>query len=392
MSQPVYIQRIAGFLPGQPIANDEMEAVLGQVGERPSRARRVVLRNNGIRHRHYAIDPATGAATHNNAQLTAEAVRRLGGPGFELNDIDLLACGTSTPDQIMPGHASMVHGALGNPPCEFASLSGVCISGVGSLRYAALAVAAGVTETAVATGSELFSSFMRAGMFDDEADHLVDALGTHPEKAFHRDFLRWMLSDGAGAMLLRASPAASGLCLRLNWIEQRSFANKLPVCMYAGAENLADGCLKGWREYASPEAAARAGAFSLKQDVRLLNDHITQVSFGEGLAAVRACRTFSADEIDWFVPHYSSEYFRPRLAALMRQIGFEIPAARWVTNLADTGNVGAASIYFLLEKLAASDDIAPGQNILCFVPESGRFSSAFLHLTVVDREGAPGPQ
>lgn len=392
MNQPVYIQRLAGFLPGQAIPNDQMESVLGQVGERPSRARRVVLRNNGIRQRYYAIDPETGMATHTNAQLTAAAVRRLVGAGFDLDDIDLLACGTSSADQIMPGHASMVHGELGNVPCEIASLSGVCISGMSALRYAALGVAGGLADTAVATGSERFSSFMRAGMFDDDATHTVESLREQPEKAFHRDFLRWMLSDGAGAMLLRRTPAARGLCLRINWIEQHSFANRLPTCMYAGANKQSDDTLTGWLDYASPEAAARAGAFTLKQDVRLLNDNIVNVSFRDGLAAARTRRTFAADGIDWFVPHYSSEYFRPRLSAMMQEIGFVIPESRWFSNLGDIGNIGAASIYLMLEALMAGDNVAPGQTILCFVPESGRFSSAFMHLTVVGPEDMREPR
>lgn len=390
MIRPVYIQRLATFLPGDPVSNSDMEAVLGQVGDRPSRARRLVLRSNGIRQRYYAIDPQTGAATYNNAQLTAAAVQRLAGADFDIDNIDLLACGTSSPDQIMPGHTSMVHGELGNPTCEIASLSGICVSGISALRYAALAIAADTTETAIATGSEQLSSMMRAGMFDDDAAIPAADLEHSPEKAFHRDFLRWMLSDGAGAMLLRRRPAADGLSLRLNWIEQRSFAHKLPTCMYAGANKQPDGGLKGWREYASPEAAALAGAFTLKQDVRLLNENIADVSFRDGLDAARAARSFAPEEIDWFLPHYSSEYFHPKLMETMQDIGFVIPESRWFTNLTQVGNVGAASIYLMLHDLMTNQSVRPGQNILCFIPESGRFSTAFMHLTVVDQSDKPG--
>ena len=44
----VFINNIAAFLPNAPVENDEIEAVLGQIGDRPSRARRAILRNNGI--------------------------------------------------------------------------------------------------------------------------------------------------------------------------------------------------------------------------------------------------------------------------------------------------------------------------------------------------------
>jgi hypothetical protein len=58
----VYITHLSAFLPNAPVSNDDMEAVLGQVGDRPSRARRTVLRSNGIQTRHYAVDPGHGKA------------------------------------------------------------------------------------------------------------------------------------------------------------------------------------------------------------------------------------------------------------------------------------------------------------------------------------------
>src|SRR5689334_19473998 len=153
--QPVYIQKLSAFLPNAPISNDEMEKVLGQINGKPSRVRRIILRSNGILARHYVIDPQTGEPRFNNAQLTAEAVRGLSGDGFSLSQLDLLACGTSSPDQIAPGHAVMVHGELGNVPCETVSMAGICCAGIGALKYAHMAVASGAARRAVATGSEV---------------------------------------------------------------------------------------------------------------------------------------------------------------------------------------------------------------------------------------------
>lgn len=123
MTHTAYITATAAFLPHAPVSNDEMERVLGQVGAKPSRARRTILRSNGIVSRHYAINPNTLQFTHSNAQLAAEAVRALSLPQ---KNIDCLACGTSIADQLMPGHASMVQGELGLPACDVASTSGVC--------------------------------------------------------------------------------------------------------------------------------------------------------------------------------------------------------------------------------------------------------------------------
>ena len=102
----VYIVKVAAFLPNEPVDNNNIEKVLGQVGDRPSRAKRVILRSNKIKTRYYAIDPITRETTHTNVELTANAIKKL---GIDLDSVDLLACGTTMPDQIMPNHAIMVH-------------------------------------------------------------------------------------------------------------------------------------------------------------------------------------------------------------------------------------------------------------------------------------------
>src|SRR5687768_17316768 len=112
MSRSVYITNTSSFLPNPPVDNDNMERILGQVGDRPSRARRVILKSNGIKTRHYAIDPHTLQPSHTNASMTAEAVRKLGDEFFPLERLECLSCGTSIADQLMPNHASMVHGEL----------------------------------------------------------------------------------------------------------------------------------------------------------------------------------------------------------------------------------------------------------------------------------------
>ena len=214
-----FITATAVALPNAPVDNDAVESVLGMIGGVPSRARRVVLRQNGIKQRYYAIAPLTGKPTHSNASLTAEAVRALSDSCFSINDIDCLVSGTSIPDQIMPGHGVMVHGELGNPGCEVVTTSGICLSGLTALKYAWLAVRAGDSKKAVATGSELCSGVLRAERFADENAARVNALELRPWIAFEKDFLRWMLSDGAGAFLVEHQPRPGQINLRIDWIE-----------------------------------------------------------------------------------------------------------------------------------------------------------------------------
>jgi 3-oxoacyl-[acyl-carrier-protein] synthase-3 len=387
MTESAYITNVASYLPGPAVSNDEMEARLGLVGGKASRARRPVLRSNGIVSRHYAIDPATGLRTHTNAELAAEAVRLLGGGAFSLDAMDCLACGTSVPDQLMPNHACMVHGELASPPCEVMSASGVCLSGVFALKYAMMGVKSGEFEHAVAVGSEVASAILRARFFDEEIDAKVAALDEHPAIAFEKDFLRWMLSDGAGAVLIEPSPAARGFSLRMDWILERSYANEMDACMYQGAEKLENGRLRGWMDYEPREWLERS-VFTIKQDVKQLNEHIVHFTVERGLREVQRLKGLSPSDVDWFLPHYSSSYFREKLGAGMDNAGFSIPRERWFTNLTSKGNTGAAAMFIMLDELFRSGRLKAGQRILAYVPESGRFSTGFIHLTVCDAGSA----
>lgn len=391
MTGEAYITRLSTCLPNGPIGNDEMEAILGMVGGRPSRARRIILRSNGIKARYYAIDPATGSATHTNAQLTAAAIRGLAGPALKLEQIDLLACGTTIADQLMPNHASMVHGELGIPPCEIVTTAGVCVSGIMALKYAMLGVRSGEFLHAVATGSEISSAMMRAKNFQVESDARIAALGKSPEIAFEKDFLRWMLSDGAGAALIEPAVPGGGLCLRIDWLMERSYANEQPACMYAGAEKMADGSLKGWTRF-DPHEWAGQSIFMIKQDVKQLNQYVAYYTIERALTEVQQLKALNASDIDYFLPHYSSHYFRDAVRESMRKVGFEIPTERWFTNLYDKGNTGSAAMYIVLAELFDSGRLKPGQRLLCHIPESGRFTVAWMHLTVCAPERHGGAQ
>jgi 3-oxoacyl-[acyl-carrier-protein] synthase-3 len=383
MKQNVYVTNTAAFLPNEPVSNDSMEKMLGLIGGKPSRARPLVLRNNGIKQRYYAIDPESGKQSHNNAQMTARAVEALTSSEFTTRQIDCLSCGTSSPDQLMPGHGVMVHGELGSPPCEVHSSSGICTSGIASLKYADLSVRSGDAKNAVATGSEHSTSFMLAKNFNPESEKRVRDLEKNPQIAFEKDFLRWMLSDGAGALLLQPQPSTAGLSLRIDWIELLSFAGSHPVCMYGGAELREDGSLKGWREYDSMNEVLEQSVLAVKQNVKLLNENVVRITVEQALPEILAKHALTSAQVDHFLPHMSSEYFRPRLAQGLKNIGFEIPQERWFSNLETVGNIGAASIYTMIDEIFHSGRLQPGQRLLCFVPESGRFSSSFMQLSVV---------
>jgi 3-oxoacyl-[acyl-carrier-protein] synthase-3 len=277
----------------------------------------------------------------------------------------------------------MVLGELGIDECEAVTTAGICICGMTALKFAYMNVAAGLSANAVATGSELAASFLRA---DFMTPYLAEGEQTdvdrQPVRAFDADFLRWMLSDGAGAVFLSDRRNPDRIALKIEWIDHSSFAGQLETCMYSGGIKADDGRAIGWRVKEELEPASLPYLFAVRQDIKLLDKHIVG-TMGKALSSVVAKRRITPSDIDWFLPHYSSAYFRPKFYDEMKRIGFHIPYDKWFTNLASKGNTGSAAIFIILEEIFHSGNLQRGQKLLCFIPESGRFSHCFMLLTVV---------
>lgn len=373
----VYITKSGKFLPNDPVSDDEMESYLGLINETASKTRRLILRNNKIRNRYYALDK-NGNPTHTNAELTAEAIETLFDADFTKKDVELISCGSTTPDTLLPSLAAMVHGLFKEKSVEINSASGCCCAGMNALKFGFLSVKSGNSTNAVCTGSERTSAWMLADKFTNEVENLKK-LEEQPILAFKKDFLRWMLSDGAGAFLLENKPRGP-LPLKIEWMEGYSYAHELETCMYAGGDKMENGDIKPWSNYKADEWLEKS-IFAIKQDVKLLDANIL-VKGAESMKSAMDKHQVTANEIDYFLPHVSSHYFVDGLMNELLAQGINLPSEKWFMNLAKIGNVGAASIYIMLEELMYSGKLKKGDRILLSVPESGRFSYSYAYLTV----------
>lgn len=373
----VYITRASKFLPNEPVDNDQMEDKLGLINGTASKARRIVLRNNKIKTRYYAIDE-DGNVSHNNAQMVKEAINLLCDNEFTINDIELLSCGTSSADQLLPSHASMVHGYLKNKNLELNSPTGACCSGMNALKFGYMAVKSNQVSNAICSGSERVSSWLKADIYKEEIEFLKELKET-PILSFRKEFLRWMLSDGAGVFLLENKPNGD-LPLKIEWMESYSYAHELETCMYAGGDKMEDGNIKGWSDYPSEQWTEKS-IFSIKQDVKILSENILKKGV-ESLKNAIAKHGVTPQDITFYLPHISSYYFKERLYEEMELQGATIPWENWFMNLSEVGNIGAASIFIMLKDLIASGKLKKGDKILLSVPESARFSYAYAFLTV----------
>jgi len=373
----VYITKAAKFLPNEAVSNDEMESYLGLINDTASKARRIILRNNKILSRYYAVDK-TGKSTHSNAELTRNAIVQLFDENFTAQDLEVLSCGTSTPDIFLPSHAAMVHGLLQNKSVELNSSTGVCCAGMNSLKFGFLSVRSGNSKNAVCTGSEKVSTWLIAKKYSQEVSNLK-TLEEQPIIAFKKDFLRWMLSDGAGAFLLENKPSGD-LSLKIEWMEAFSYAFELETCMYAGGDKLENGEIKSWSDY-EPEELLNESVFAIKQDVKLLDEFILSKG-ADSMYDAMTKNNITSDQVDYFIPHVSSNFFVEGLKKGLSEKGIGMADEKWFMNLSRVGNVGSASIYLAVEELMNSGKLKKGDRILLSVPESGRFSFAYAYLTV----------
>lgn len=412
-SKTAYITSMGSYLPGPPISNDEMESVLGMIHGKPSRLRSRILKNNGILTRHYALDKNQNS-THQNSELAAQAIRNcLNRASVDASAIDHLAAATTQGDFGVPGFASMVQAEVKIPPCEILTTHGVCSSGVMALKSAANQVRLGEKKNALVCASELVSRMLKHTRYEQ----------TGRDMDFEGEFLRWMLSDGAGAALLQSRPRVNGISLRIDWIELISYASDFDVCMYLGTSSPGDWSgvqseresshvginhdqevekgassarsrsavaqmerpqpvYRSWQDYPSCAEAEKAGAMIIRQNLRIL-DNIVKVGVEGALKLINSGK-LNLKEIDHVLCHYSSHHFRGQIFELLKLAGAMVPEERWFTNLYYKGNTGCASIFIMLEELFASGRLKPGEEIFCIVPESGRFNTGYIKLTVVE--------
>lgn len=380
MKNEVFIKKVNSFLPNEPVNNEDMEDYIGRIEGKPSRVKNLVLKQNGIKTRYYALNK-NQEITHTAAELAARAIRGLFDNNQELESLELITTATSIPDQILPSHASMVHGLLPETKnIEIFSTSGVCLTSLQALKIAYLSVVSGEKNNAVCCASELVSAALLSKHYDAEYEK-CHSIGENPYFGFEKDFLRFMLSDGAGAVYLDNVPSESGNSLKIEWIEMESNANELPACMISGADFRADGSITTWKSYDS-EGISEKSVFTVKQDIRLLKKHIIRL-WVDHIENVMKKHNIEPVEIDYVIPHVSSMFFYKELLNEIEKRNIDLRENKWFTNLTWVGNMGSASIFVALDEFVKTRKLQKGEKILLLVPESGRFSYGTVLITVL---------
>ncbi len=374
----VFITGTGHYLPGPAISNEEIENYLGLINDKPSKSKKRILKSNQIKLRHYAIDKNHNI-THTNAEMAKNAIlNAIDNSPIHLDDLQLLSASTTLGDVLAPGHGSMVHGELGGPTLEVNTAHGICSSSMMAIKNAFMQIQTGSKRNATAVGSEFVSRTFRNTRYNAQKEVKEKGVG------FDTDFLRWMLSDGAGALILQDKPRPNGKSLRIEWVDIRSHANQFETCMYLGGnKDKKTGKISStWYTEKNELESTAKGHFNLKQDIKML-DNVVKIGVKHFVDLVEN-KKVDLDQLDWMVCHYSSHFFKSKIHDFMKKAGLNLPEEKWYTNLYERGNTGAASIFIMLDEFLKTKDLKAGAKILCQVPESGRFISSYMLCTVVD--------
>lgn len=373
--QDAYLTAFGEFLPGDPVDNDHIEDHIGIVGDSISKYKKMVLRQNKIQSRHYA-SKADGSFDYTVAEIASFAIK----DAFEkaeaqLQDLEFLSTSCTIHDAILPGLASLVHSKLGIDDIDVSSSQSVCGSSIMAMRTAVNSVRLGEFDVACVSGSEIASRHFRPTFYEQ-----TEYFKENKSLPLEQEFLRYTLSDGAGAAVVESRPNANGISLKVNWIKAKSFANRFETCMIGGAVK-ENGRVVSWGSQRDLDSAIKQGCFVLAQDLKLVYEMIP-TWVGHYLSLVQD-GSIVIDEIDHVVSHYSSESLKTEVVKLLTQAGAMIDDERWFSNLTYKGNTGTASIFILLNELFYSGKLKPGEKVLCHVPESGQAYNSFMLLEVV---------
>lgn len=363
-SYSVQVAGTGSFLPGNPVPNDRLEDVLGRLQNAPPKVISFVdnmgprmLERSGIQARHYAVDPENGNLTHNFASLSEVAARNaLEMAGMHANDVDLLIVSCPSYDQSTPPTSTLLQERLGIHSCAEMEIHSNC-SGMGKgVQIAFDALSRGRYRTALVCYSQLSSVYLRSCYFNQPKMDKVNAA------------LRWILADGAGAVLLRACDEPNGSRRIIDTFVE-SVGGSRPAGMKAGGA-AADLMEKNCQ---IPELYD-AGRHHLWQDFNAVNDSAAPLLL-EGLVRFTSKLGIPSGKVDHYVVSIPSlKLYEDHIPAFLDRLGITREQIQF--RCARIGYVGGAATLVHLDQMVRSGEIKPGQLVVVHAVESSKWMTA----------------
>jgi len=273
-----------------------------------------IVQRTGIRQRYIAGEGETTASLGEAAARAA-----LANAGLDAQDLDLIICATSTPDNTFPATAVNIQNRLGVHHGFAFDVQAVCSGFVYALATADLYIRGGMARRVLVVGSETFSRIL------DWTDRTTCVL----------------FGDGAGALILEAQEGEGTIADRGVLTSQLRSDGTHKEKLYVDGGPSTTGTVGHLR---------MEGREVFKHAVGMITDVIEQAF---------AATDTTADDIDWLVPHQANKRI---IDGSAKKLG--IPPEKVVITVDQHGNTSAASIPLALATAAGDGRIKKGDLVL----------------------------
>ncbi|MGH6948657.1 MAG: beta-ketoacyl-ACP synthase III [Kiloniellales bacterium] len=296
-----------GYLPERIVTNEELS-------KRVDTSDEWIRQRTGIRERRVA---APGERTSDLGLGAARSA--LASAGLEADDLDLIVCATSTPDETFPATATRIQSQLGMTRGAAFDIQAVCSGFVYGLAVADNFLRLGQAKTALVLGAETFSRIL------DWEDRSTCVL----------------FGDGAGALVLQAA--------QMNG--EAKERGLLSTHLYSDGRHHDALYVDG-----GPSSTGTVG--HLRMEGREVFRHAV-VRMAEAIDTALEANGLTPGDIDWLVPHQANLRIIEAMAHRLN-----MPRDRVVVTVDRHANTSAASIPLALNEAVGDGRIRKGDLIL----------------------------
>lgn len=293
------------YLPDNVVTNEELAKTVDTSDE-------WIVARTGIKQRHIAIE---GELTSDLARKAA--LKAIEHAGIDVQDIDLIILGTTTPDNTFPSTATKIQAQLGLTHGFAMDVQAVCSGFMFALATADNFLKAGQGKTALVIGAETFSRLL------DWEDRTTCVL----------------FGDGAGAVILRAEEG-DGESAGILSTHLHSDGQHQDILMVDGG----------------PSSTQSTG------HVRMAGKEVFRhavVNLAEVVKEALEDNNLSADDIDWIVPHQANKRILDGTAKKLK-----VSTDKVVVTVDQHANTSAASIPLALDVAVRDGRIKRGDLLI----------------------------
>lgn len=297
------------YVPERVLTNADLERMVDTSDE-------WIVTRTGIRERRIA-----GPQELVSTMGTAAARQALAVAGVAPEAVDLVVCGTSSPDKPLPSTAAIIQADIGAAHAAPFDVNAACSGFVYALVIATQFIRSGAAKTAVVIGSDKLTKFM------DYTDRNTCIL----------------FGDGAGAVVLQATEKPAGVIT----FDLGAIPGTAELLHVEGRV----------AEAIAVDAIPPAGQY-MKMEGREVFKHAVR-AMGDSSVKVVSEAHLDVGQIDLLIPHQANLRMIDAVAKRL-----ELPMERAVINIDRYGNTSAATIPIAMCEAVQQGRLHDGDNVL----------------------------